>query len=99
LKVEVWTIQKLLSLVTEYLSKKSNDSLHLNAGLLLPKILALRTIELHTQNEKTFAEEQLASLQSLFERASLAHRRKAHPPVHSLPTNDGQNLHLGSTCS
>jgi release factor glutamine methyltransferase len=66
---DVWTIQKLLNWVTEYLTSKKIDSPRLGAELLLSYVLGLKRIELYTQFEKTVAREQLDRLHNLVERA------------------------------
>ena len=55
----VWTIQKLLNWVTEYLTEKGVDSPRLNAELLLSSTLSLKRIELYTQFDKVVEAEQL----------------------------------------
>jgi release factor glutamine methyltransferase len=66
---DVWTIQKLLNWVAEYLKNKGIDSPRLNAELLLSYVLRLKRIELYTQFERIVPEEQLARLHDLVERA------------------------------
>ncbi|MDD5326844.1 MAG: peptide chain release factor N(5)-glutamine methyltransferase [Phycisphaerae bacterium] len=65
----IWTIQKLLSWVTEYLNNKGIDSPRLSAEILLSCVLGLKRIELYTQFEKIVSEEQLGRLHNLVERA------------------------------
>src|SRR4030042_539343 len=67
---DIWTIQKLLSWVAEYLKNKGVDSPRLSAELLLSYVLGLKRIELYTQFEKIVTEEQLNRLHGLVERAS-----------------------------
>jgi release factor glutamine methyltransferase len=70
-----WTIQRLLTWVTEYLTQKGVDSPRLSAELLLSNVLGLKRIELYTQYNKVVAQEQLTQLHGLVERAGL------HEPV------------------
>ena len=56
-----WTIQRLLTWVTEYLTQKGVDSPRLSAELLLSHVLGLKRIELYTQYNKVVAQEQLTS--------------------------------------
>jgi release factor glutamine methyltransferase len=66
---DIWTIQKLLNWVAEYLKNKGIDSPRLSAELLLSYVLGLKRIELYTQFEKIVSEKQLAKLHDLVERA------------------------------
>ncbi len=70
-----WTIQKLLTWITEYLTQKDVDSPRLSAELLLSKVLGLKRIELYTQFGKVVPKEQLDQLHGLVKRAGL------HEPV------------------
>ncbi|HSW00092.1 MAG TPA: peptide chain release factor N(5)-glutamine methyltransferase [Sedimentisphaerales bacterium] len=70
-----WTIQKLLTWLTEYLTQKDVDSPRLSAELLLSYVLGLKRIELYTQFGKVVPQEQLDPLRSLVKRAGL------HEPV------------------
>lgn len=70
-----WTIQKLLTWVTDYLTQKGVDSPRLSAELLLSNVLGLKRIELYTQYNKVVAQEQLDRLRDLVKRAGL------HEPV------------------
>src|SRR5512136_1404961 len=70
-----WTIQKLLTWVTEYLTQKGVDAPRLSAELLLSHILGLKRIELYTQYNKVVAREQLDRLRDLVKRAG------EHEPV------------------
>ena len=72
---EIWTIQKLLKWVTEYLAGKGIESPRLSAELLLSHVLALKRIELYTQFSKQVPQEQLDKLHDLVKRAGL------HEPV------------------
>jgi len=64
-----WTIQKLLTWVTEYLTQKGVDAPRLSAELLLSHVLGLRRIELYTQYNKVVGQEQLTQLHGLVKRA------------------------------
>ena len=70
-----WTIQKLLTWVTEYLTQKGVDAPRLSAELLLSNVLGLKRIELYTQYNKPVAQEHLDRLRDLVKRAAL------HEPV------------------
>ncbi|MDD5064697.1 MAG: peptide chain release factor N(5)-glutamine methyltransferase [Phycisphaerae bacterium] len=72
---DIWTIQKLLNWVAEYLKNKGIDSPRLSAELLLSYVLGLKRIELYTQFEKIVTEQQLDMLHDLVERAG------KHEPV------------------
>lgn len=72
---DVWTIQKLLNWVTEYLAGKGIESPRLNAELLLSHVLSLMRIELYTQFDKQVPKQQLDKLHDLVKRAGL------HEPV------------------
>jgi release factor glutamine methyltransferase len=70
-----WTIQKLLTWVTEYLTQKGVDAPRLSAELLLSHVLGLKRIELYTQYNKVVAQEQLTQLRGLVKRSG------EHEPV------------------
>ena len=65
----LWTIQKLLGWVTEYLTNKGIDSPRLSAELLLSRVLAMDRLELYTRFDKPVSEQQLAELHDLVKRA------------------------------
>ena len=67
--MEPWTIQKLLSWVTEYFTGKGIDSPRLSADWLLCYVLGLKRIELYTQFNKVVGQEQLSQLHELVKRA------------------------------
>lgn len=73
--MESWTIQKLLSWVTEYFTGKGVDSPRLSAEWLLCYVLGYKRIELYTQFNKVVGQEQLSRLHELVKRAG------AHEPV------------------
>ncbi len=64
-----WTIQKLLTWITEYLTQKDVDAPRLSAELLLSHVLGLKRIELYTQFSKPVPQEQLDQLRALVKRA------------------------------
>ena len=72
---EIWTIQKLLNWITEYLSGKGIESPRLSSELLLSYVLSLKRIELYTQFDKQVPKQQLDHLHGLVKRAGL------HEPV------------------
>ena len=65
-----WTIQKLLSWITEYFTEKGLDSPRLSAELLLSRVLEMKRIELYTQFDKPVAKPQLDKLHELVKRAA-----------------------------
>jgi len=69
LTMQTWTIQKLLSWITEYLTGKGIDSPRLNSELLLSHVLELKRIELYTQFDKSVSKQQLDILHDLVKRA------------------------------
>jgi release factor glutamine methyltransferase len=73
--MQIWTIQKLLKWVTEYLAAKGIESPRLSAEFLLSHVLALKRIELYTQFNKQVPQEQLVKLHDLVKRAGL------HEPI------------------
>ncbi len=70
-----WTIQKLLTWITEYLTQKNVDAPRLSAELLLSHILGLSRIELYTQFNQVVEKADLDALHGLVKRAGL------HEPV------------------
>lgn len=66
---EIWTIQKLLNWVTQYLTTKGIEAPRLSAELLLSHVLSLKRIELYTQFNKPVGPDQLAILRDLVKRA------------------------------
>jgi len=73
--MESWTIQKLLSWVTEYFTGKGVDSPRLSAEWLLCYVLGVKRIELYTQFNKVIGQEQLSQLHELVKRAG------THEPI------------------
>lgn len=67
--MEIWTIQKLLNWITEYLTGKNVDAPRLSAELLLSNVLALKRIELYMHFDQVVEKEQLDRLRSLVKRA------------------------------
>jgi release factor glutamine methyltransferase len=72
---EEWTIQKLLTWITDFLTQKQVDAPRLSAELLLSHVLGLRRIDLYVQFSRVVEQEQLARLRDLTKRAGL------HEPV------------------
>jgi release factor glutamine methyltransferase len=70
-----WTIQKLLTWITEYLTKNEVDAPRLSAEMLLSHVLGLKRIELYTQFDRIVEKESLDRLHGLVKRAGL------HEPV------------------
>jgi release factor glutamine methyltransferase len=70
-----WTIQKLLTWITDYLTQRKVDAPRLSAELLLSSVLGLKRIELYTQYNQPVAPEQLEQLRGLVKRAG------QHEPV------------------
>jgi len=70
-----WTIQKLLTWITDFLTQKDVDAPRLSAELLLSHVLGLKRIELYTQYNKPVPQEQLETLRELVKRAG------QHEPV------------------
>jgi len=72
-----WTIQKLLTWITEYLTKNGVDAPRLSAELLLSHVLGLTRIELYTQFNKAVDKTDLDALHGLVKRAG-QHEPVAH---------------------
>ncbi|MBN1361957.1 MAG: peptide chain release factor N(5)-glutamine methyltransferase [Sedimentisphaerales bacterium] len=70
-----WTIQRLLTWITDYLTKNDVDAPRLSAELLLSHVLGLKRIELYTQFDRVVNKEHLDRLHDLVRRAS------RHEPV------------------
>ncbi len=70
-----WTIQKLMTWITEYLTKNEVDAPRLNAELLLSDVLKMTRIELYTQFKKPVEQADLEKLRGLVKRAG------QHEPV------------------
>lgn len=64
-----WTIQKLLTWITDYLTTNGVDAPRLSAELLLSHVLTLTRIELYTQFNKPIDKADLDTLHSLVKRA------------------------------
>lgn len=69
-RMEIWTIQKLLSWITGYFTEKSIDSPRLSAELILCHVLKMQRIELYMHFEKRIEQSDLALLRSYVKRAS-----------------------------
>jgi len=70
LKMQTWTIQKLLNWIVEYFTDKGIESPRLSAELLLSRVVGLKRIELYTKFDRTVPSEQLDHLRDLVKRAS-----------------------------
>ncbi len=70
-----WTIQKLLTWITGYLTKNAIDAPRLSAELLMSHVLGLKRIELYTQFDRVVDKEHLDRLHDLVKRAG------QHEPV------------------
>ena len=70
-----WTIQKLLTWITEYLTKNEVDAPRLSGELLLSHVLGLTRIELYTQFNRSVDKTDLDALHGLVKRAG------QHEPV------------------
>jgi release factor glutamine methyltransferase len=66
---DIWTIQKLLNWITEYLTQKKVDSPRLSAELLLSDVLAMKRIELYMHFDKAVEQDKLDNLRGLVKRA------------------------------
>jgi release factor glutamine methyltransferase len=75
MRMSEWTTQKLLTWITEYLTKNGVDAPRLSAELLLSHVLKLTRIELYTQFNKIVDRTDLDVLHGLVKRAG------AHEPV------------------
>jgi release factor glutamine methyltransferase len=73
--MEIWTIQKLLNWVTDYLTKKGVEAPRLSGEMLLCHVLGLKRIELYTQFDRQVEQVQLEQLRGLVKRAG------EHEPV------------------
>lgn len=68
--MEVWTIQKLLGWITDYLTKNQVDAPRLSAELILCHILGFQRIELYTLHDHVVQQPQLGQLHALVKRAA-----------------------------
>jgi release factor glutamine methyltransferase len=66
---DIWTIQKLLNWITDYLTQKKVDSPRLSAELLLSDILGMKRIELYMHFDKAVEQVKLDTLRGLVKRA------------------------------
>lgn len=67
--MEIWTINKLLNWVSQYLKDKGIDSPRLHAELLLSNVLGLKRIELYTHHDMQVSKPDLEKLHALVKRA------------------------------
>ena len=65
-----WTIQKLLSWITQYFTEKKVDSPRLCAEMVLSSVLSLSRIELYTQFEKVVSKNKLELIHNCVKRAA-----------------------------
>lgn len=70
-----WTIQSLLTWITDYLARNEVDAPRLSAELMMSHVLGLKRIELYTQFDRVVAKEHLDRLHDLVKRAG------QHEPV------------------
>lgn len=66
---DIWTIQKLLTWITDYLTQKKVDSPRLSAELLLSDVLGMKRIELYMHFDKAVEQGKLDTLRGLVKRA------------------------------
>ena len=66
---DIWTIQKLLAWITDYLTQKKVDSPRLSAELLLSHVLTMKRIELYMHFDKVIEQDQLDILRGFVKRA------------------------------
>ncbi len=69
--VEIWTINKLLGWISQYLKDRGIESPRLHAELLLSHVLGLKRIELYTHHDTQVAKSDLEKLHALVKRAGL----------------------------
>jgi release factor glutamine methyltransferase len=69
--VEIWTINKLLSWISQYLKDRGIESPRLHAEMLLSYVLGLKRIELYTHHDTQVAKSDLEKLHALVKRAGL----------------------------
>ena len=69
--MEIWTINKLLNWITQYLKDRRIESPRLHAELLLSHILGLKRIELYTHHDQQVSKPELDKLHALVKRAGL----------------------------
>jgi release factor glutamine methyltransferase len=74
-KVEVWSVKRVLSWAADDLRKRGNDSARLDVELLLSRVLKLDRIGLIMHSERPLAPAELAAFRELFK------RRRAGEPV------------------
>ena len=67
--MEIWTINKLLNWVSQYLKDKEIESPRLHAELLLSNVLGLKRIELYTNHDMQVSKPDLDKLHALVKRA------------------------------
>lgn len=69
--MEIWTINKLLSWISQYLKDRGIESPRFHAELLLSYVLGLKRIELYTHHDTQVEKSDLEKLHALVKRAGL----------------------------
>lgn len=67
---EKWTVRRILEWTTGYFTRRDVDSPRLSAELLLAHVLGVPRIRLYTDYDRTLADEQLAAMRALVQRAA-----------------------------
>jgi len=67
---EAWTVRRILEWTTSFFTRKNVVSPRLSAELLLSHVLAVPRIKLYTDYERPLAEQQLAAMRALVQRAA-----------------------------
>ena len=67
---ETWTVRRILEWTTAFFTRKNVDAPRLSAELLLAHVLAVPRIKLYTDYERPLAEQQLAAMRALVQRAA-----------------------------
>jgi len=91
--MEIWTIQKLLNWVTEYLTTKGIEAPRFSAELLLSHVLGLKRIELYTQFERPVGPEQRDRLRDMVKRAG-----QNEPVAYLTSKTEFYSLEMEITC-
>jgi release factor glutamine methyltransferase len=67
---EAWTVRRILEWTTSYFTRKGVDAPRLSAELLLAHVLCVPRIKLYTDYERPLADQQLAAMRALVQRAA-----------------------------
>lgn len=67
---ETWTVRRILEWTTGFFTRKNVDAPRLSAELLLAHVLGVPRIKLYTDYERALAEQQLAAMRALVQRAA-----------------------------